>query len=728
MAAVAAPQSRVLEIAARPLTSASLIADLVGPPSASGLRISEETALRVSDVYKCVNVLSQSVAMLSLPVYRRLSGGGKERATNHPLYAILHDAPNPWMTSYDLRATLMAQRALWGNAFAEIQRDAGGQVTGLYPLRPDRMERPVQSQAGSLVYPYCLPNGDKRNLPQANVLHLRGLSSDGIWGYSVIRQAAHESIGLAKAAEMFGGKLFANGARPGGVLETDNALSKEAADRLAATWNQSHQGLDNAHRVAVLEEGVKYHAITIPPNEAQWMETRKYQRSEIAGLYRVPLHLIGDLERATFSNIEQQALEFVVHTLTPWLVSWEQAINQTLFVPSDRGTFYAEFLVETLLRGDSAARAQFYTSLSNLGALSPNDIREKENLNPIEGGDRYFVPLNMVPLDQAGQPQQEGGDDDAEAKATMQRDLAIGRSLLNIERHIAQGFDDLAELEYTRLRDLYSLGPAPMPEPPEPEPVAAPTEGEGNDEPQQNALRAGERRSLSQRQALRSVYAPIIKQAVGRVTVREVDGIREQLDGQPSPDFLAWLERFEREVISPRLASALGPILRAYGAAVEREVLDELDIPTLSESLEPFLERYTASVVETYTGRSVSQMRNIAAKTPPDELQKAIEERLGEWLEKRASKVARIESVRTESAVTHTTYRRAGVQRVKWQTRGKDCPYCARLDGRVVGIADPFVPADSALEGGEGDPPMRIRQRKSHPPAHATCDCGLVKE
>lgn len=388
--------------------------------TASGITITPDTALQTTAVFACIRVLAESVASLPLSVYRRLDGRSKARASEHPLYALLHDRPNPEMTSFEYREATMGHLCGWGNAYSDIELDGTGRVRALWPLSPDKIERITRDAGGQLIYHYRVPDsvgGEVRKLRAENVLHLRGLGSNGIIGYSPIR-LHRQAIGLAQAAEQFGATLFKNNARPAAVLEHPGELGEEAQGRLRKSWESLHAGLENQHRIAILEEGMKLHEIGIPPDDAQFLQTRKFQVSEIARIFRVQPHLIGDLEHATFSNIEHQAIEFVVHTLRPWLVRWEQRIHSDLFLPRERAEFFAEFNVDGLLRGDILSRYNAYSVGRNGGWLSRNDIRERENMNPISGGDDYLTPLNMGQL-------QADGDEGAERQALVNEIIAF---------------------------------------------------------------------------------------------------------------------------------------------------------------------------------------------------------------------------------------------------------------------------------------------------------------
>lgn len=375
----------------------------------SGKTVNERTAMQTTAVYACVRILAEAIAGLPLHVYRYRMDGGKERIPQHPLYYLLHNEPNPEMTSFVFRETLMSHLLLWGNAYVQIVRNGRGQAVALYPLLPSKME--VNRAAnGELIYTYYRdydesglnPKGGYVTLRKDGVLHIPGLGFDGLVGYSPIAMAKN-AIGVSLATEEYGAAFFANGANPGGVLEHPGVIKD--IQRVKDSWNSAYQGSANAHRVAVLEEGMKFQAIGIPPEQAQFLETRKFQINEIARIFRVPPHMVGDLEKSSFSNIEQQSLEFVKYTLDPWVVRWEQSLQQALILPSEKSSLFIKFNVDGLLRGDYQSRMNGYATGRQNGWMSANDIRELEDMNRIsseEGGDLYLVNGNMTKLADAG--------------------------------------------------------------------------------------------------------------------------------------------------------------------------------------------------------------------------------------------------------------------------------------------------------------------------------------
>lgn len=375
----------------------------------SGKPVNETTAMQTTAVYACVRILSEAVASLPVHVYRYREDGGKEKVIDHPLYQVLHDEPNPEMTSFVFRETLMSHLLIWGNAYAQIIRDGAGRVLSLYPLLPNKVD--VQrDEKGEIYYVYARSSEENPNfkeygniiLKKEDVLHIPGLGFDGLIGYSPIAMAKN-AVGMTLACEEYGASFFANGANPGGVLEHPGVLKDPA--KVRESWNAVYRGSNNAHKIAVLEEGMKYQQIGIPPEEAQFLETRKFQINEIARLYRIPPHMIGDLEKSSFSNIEQQSLEFVKYTLDPWVIRWEQSLQKALLLPGEKGKYFIKLNVDGLLRGDYASRMQGYSIGRQNGWYSTNDIREMEDLNPLsdeEGGNLYLINGNMCKLADAG--------------------------------------------------------------------------------------------------------------------------------------------------------------------------------------------------------------------------------------------------------------------------------------------------------------------------------------
>ena len=409
--------------------------------TASGKYVTERSAMQMTAVYCCVRILSEAVASLPLQFYRYTDDGGKEKAVDHPLYFLLHDEPNPEMTSFIFRETLMTHLLLWGNAYSQIIRNGKGEVVALYPLMPDRM-KVDRDEHGRLYYEYTVYDSDDVDgrkgtdkvgrtvrLQPHDVLHIPGLGFDGLVGYSPIAMAKN-AIGLAIATEEYGSKFFANGAAPSGVLEHPGTIKDPS--KVRESWQATFGGSGNSNKIAVLEEGMKYTPISISPEQAQFLETRKFQIDEIARIFRVPPHMIGDLEKSSFNNIEQQSLEFVKYT---WVSRWEQAMVRALLTPDEKKKYFFKFNVDGLLRGDYQSRMNGYATARQNGWMSANDIRELENLDRIpaeQGGDLYLINGNMTKLEDAGifaagnNGKEEGDSDEEVLELEKQEDQRPG--------------------------------------------------------------------------------------------------------------------------------------------------------------------------------------------------------------------------------------------------------------------------------------------------------------
>lgn len=368
-----------------------------GPITAAGVPVSAESALKISTVWACTGLISESIAMLPKLVYERLGDDARQRATNHPLYYPLHQQPNAYQTSVEFFDMMTGHAILRGNAYARIQSGPRGFVDQLTPLHPIYVT-PEETPDGNLRYVYRAPNKPPEALTDDQVLHIKGRSSDGKVGMSVITHA-RESMGLAMAAENYGGRFFANDSRPGGVLKHPATLKEGAGKRLKESWQAAHSGA-NAHSVAVLEEGMEWQSIGLPNKDAQFLETREFQAEDICRWFRVPPHMVGLTSKSTSwgSGIEQMSIGFVTYTLMPWIVRWQQAITRDLILAPQK--YFVEFVVDALLRGDTLTRYNAYQIARNNGWMNVDEIRQRENMNPLPDGKGqvYLQPLNMQPV------------------------------------------------------------------------------------------------------------------------------------------------------------------------------------------------------------------------------------------------------------------------------------------------------------------------------------------
>jgi len=385
------------------------------PMRQAGAYIDHDTALQAAAVFACVRVIAEDIAALPWHVYTRQSDGGRERSPMSPVEYVLNKRPNPEMSAFTFRETLAAWALTWGNGYAEISRDMAGRVAELYPISPDRVE--VQrSQSGDLYYEIMNSREANTILKPSDVYHLKGIGFDGVVGYSLVSQAAR-SIGLSISLEEFGSAFFSNGATLGGIIEIPqgSSLTDTAKKNLKETFNKAHKGANKAHKIEVLDVGATYREIGTDPNKGQFTESRQYQVEEICRWFRVPPHKVGHLLRMTFNNVEQLSINYVQESLIPWMSRFEQEADYKLF-GNQNTRQYTKISANALLRGDVESRTTFYREMWNLGALSVNEIREYEDMNPVEFGDKRFVQLNMTTLEKAGEepetpePEQEPMD------------------------------------------------------------------------------------------------------------------------------------------------------------------------------------------------------------------------------------------------------------------------------------------------------------------------------
>lgn len=657
---------------------------------AGSARVTPDNATQIAVVLSCVRVLAESVAMLPLEVRAREATGTRP-ATELPLYRLLHDLPNPEMGSMDLRMTLMGHLAAWGNAYAQKVPDRAGRWVELWPLAPNRMKEPVRGADGALYYEYQEPSGQTRTFAGAEILHIRGLSSDGLMGLSPIAQA-RRSFERKRQMEQFEEAFWANGAQPGAVLKHPGKLSDKAFERLRESWEQRHMGPGNANRMAILEEGLDIASVGVPQSDAQFLESQKLTRAEIAGLFRVPSHMVNDLDRATFSNIEQMSLDFVLYTLMPWLVVWEQAINRGLLTEQQQGRYYAKHKVQALLRGDNASRAAFYSTGLQNGWMSINDVRELEDLNPIPNGNTYMVPLNMIPLDQAVKgPAATSAAAQASVRAYVDADHGEGCTC-------GQCRDGAVSRE---------------------------TRAAGED-PQED-LRVS-------RVEMARAMQPVLEDVATRITRREVRDVRrlaeKHLRTRSDAEFLAAVQELYQE-FNGVVVEAFRAAILAYARQAMLAASAELGkkSPGLTDDMRQFVTEYLANLGAGWASSSRTQLQIVVDQAIADGVDPAVavDERLNRWEETKASKAGDRQAFEALNALIIAAYTHHKITRIRWLASGASCPFCQQLSGKVVGIEQHFVSEGDTLSAGDAVP-MVMSHNVRHGPLHSGCDCVTVAE
>jgi len=645
--------------------------------SKTGLQIDADTALDASAVWSAVTQLSQAVGSLPLHLYKRLQPRGKERFHNHQCYNLLHLQPNPEMTSLVYREAMMGQVLLYGSCFSEIQRDSGDNVQALWPLLSANME--LRRSNGTLSYRYQLPNGDHKTFRREQVFKVTGFSANGLLGYQPYRKMT-EPIGLSLALEEYASRFFGNGGTPPAALEHPESLSVEAQDRLRENWNKTYGGLSNAHRIAILEEGMKLNVFGVTPEAAQAIESRRFMVEEVARIFNIPVHFLKELSHATYTNISHQDLEFVKYTLRPWLVRFEQEYNTQLLKPVQQNKLFFEHLIDGLLRGDAASRHDAYTKGRNWGYYSANDVREMENLNPVDGGDLYMVPLNMVPADQITNP--------PEPEKIPVEDL---------EAEAEEEVVDEVKAYWERTQEYEGV-----------------------------TIRKIDKAALNGIDRVVNSHKKLLTDAAQRIVNKEVAAARKAI-GKGVSAFKEWMPGFYK-TMPEYIRKNWKPVQMALMKSVSDEamrIVGDTPLDDMPADLEKWADEYLDSFVKRYIDSSVGQFKWILENTPAkraevtDEEAFAILLRLDEMQEKRPLKISADESVRESNAVARETYASMGVTKLQWVTRGSNsCEVCKSLDGKVVGIESHFIDAgDKLFLPDAGGKPL-TRGPKFHPPIH----------
>jgi HK97 family phage portal protein len=652
-------------------------------PSKAGVTVDDSTAMRCATVYACVRVLAESIASLPVHLYERRADGGRKRATDHWAYSLIHRRPHEQITSYQWFETAVFHLMLTGNHYSVIDWTNDSGVVRLTPLNP-RLVEVERTETGSRRYKYREPSGKERFYSEANILQIPGLAWDGLQGLSPISYA-RETIGLAVAAEEFGERFFSNGTNMGHIFSLPEGvrMDTEQTDKFIEDLKATHAGLGKSHDGMVIPSGMSIEKVGIPPDDAQFLETRKFQKAEIASIYRIPLHLIQEHEKNTTwgSGIEHMNLGFVIYTLRPWLVRIEQMLNQKFLVGTDAERFYFEFLVDALLRGDQKSRSEYFATAIQNKWMVPNEVREKENMNPVEWGDEPVEPANIFGA---------GGDEppqDPEEKTGC-----------------TCGHEHRAE--------------------PDPE----------LDHPRMSIQR-------SYRRVIRDAMARVIRRerndimAFAKKAQRKRLTIGETRDAALAEfiaEFYTAHEEFTRAAIRP----AFTALAEAIGAEAMREIGQEWQ---WNDELEAWLEEYVEAFASRHSNQSRGQLLELLDEleqqvTDVDEavVLDGLGQRFEEWeigldgAKPRDDKIGARESVRLGNGFAAVVLFAAGVAALVWRATGSEtCPYCQSLSGRTVSLGQWFVGAGEDFAPG-GAEPLRPRSNVGHPPLHSGCDCLIV--
>ena len=643
--------------------------------------VTPDSAMRFAAVFACTRVLAETLASVPLHHYERMANGGRKHADNFPLAEVLKN-PNPFMTGFEFTEVLMKHLTSWGNAYAQLTYDARGQIVELWPLLPQNMLG-SRIQGDERIYTYQDENGKIATISSQVMWHIKGLGNglDGLSPLGLMRRV----IGLGLSAEEFGKKFFDNDARPGLVIQHPGALSEKATKNLKESWETDHKGVSKSHRIRILEEGMTLHEVGIPPEDAQFLETRKFQISEIARIYRIPPHMIADLDNASFSNIEHQGIEFVKYSILPWAKRFEESIYKFLYLPKDRANKYPEYLLAGLERGDIASRYTAYAQGKQNGWLSTNDIRKLENMDPVENGDMYLVPLNMVPADSLA--------DSSKLKSESSR-MSADSSL--------------------PVSDVGTGGFEP------------PTSRTRTEQTENRALR-----SVAVRHRISLSFERVILDTAERVMRREVNDVSKAvtkfMGKRDSAQFLIWLDEFYQEH-ADFMTRQFFPIFLSFAESIAAESMDEVAADAdLKDRLERFVRSYSGSFAAQQTGISLFRMKKALQDALDSGIDpaEAMNAELDHWRDARPGEIAMDQKTRAGSAVAKFVYSAVGILTLRWVTMGDTCPYCKALDGRVISIAKNFLSPGESFEPEGSEGPMTTTTDIGHPPLHSGCDCSI---
>jgi HK97 family phage portal protein len=645
--------------------------------AATGRNVTNHSAMKVSAFYACVRIIAEDCAKLPLFMFER-TAEGREKAENHSLFRILHRAPNPEMTSFELRETVGAHLVGTGNGYLFIERDRANRVLSLWPLRPDRVRfEDGENTNGRRFYEYTLGNGQTRILLMDQVCHLRGLGFDGRRGYSPVIQG-RQTIALAEAAEVYAGTFFANDATPRVVLKTSQSFKgkEDVGKNIRESWESRLRGLERSHLLGILEEGMDIEKIGINPEDAQLLGSREFSTEDVGRWFRMPPHKLGALRRATFSNIEHQGLEYLTDTLLPWLTRWEQRLAASLLTREEQNRYFIEHIAEGILRGDFKAQMEGFRIGREIGLYSVNDLLSLKNMNQIgPEGDLRHIPLNWITL--TATPAEEPPPEPDE------------RSDL---RHRLERF----ELRNEEFEDRYRMV----------------------------------------RSRLRTQYARLIEDRAREIAAREAADVGRAADRilkGDSPDVERWrswvTEFYEKHLgfIRDKLAPVLEVIAQGHGDAAE-DLTGEVGMVDRS-SLTAFAQDYLTGEkgrAREWTGVAAGTVIGAAIRAIDEEADPiaAVREVLQEWKELRSFRWRDQETVRAGEAFTRVAFTALGVRRWRWRAGERGCPFSRKLDGEIREIGDPFLTAGEVFTA-NGDT-IEPASEVNHAPLCRGCDCMIV--
>ena len=647
-----------------------------GSDTWAGNQVDENSAMEYVSFWVCLKIIRETIASLPIVLYK-YTDNGKDRAKDHPGYRLMHLKPNPEQTAFDFIEMVINHYLLYGNTYAEIMRDNSGAIKQLWPLMPWNME--VIRYDGKKYFRYLKPDQTYTTFLSDEILHLSNFTLTGLTGERPM-DFISQSVGTGLAVEEFGARFFKNDATPGGIIEMPGNLGRNAEniERFKKSWHEEHGTMANKHRVRILEDGAKFHEISVSPDKAQFLETRKFQRNMVLSFHRLPPHLAGDLEHATYTNIEQQSLEFVQYTMLPHFVRFEQKLTTCLLREDEQEKYFYEIMIDALTRADIKTRYEAYRVGRECGWLSINDVLRKENMNTIDGGDVHHVPLNWVELG-AKKPEPATDMDKNQDKEQ--------------DKNQDKNQDEETNALIARMKEERTL------------------------------------RSAVTRRNITNSYVRIHTDIIGRIQKREVADIKKNFRKwyleRSKEDFDKWYREYYNN-LSEYIQTRVSPVYNALNDQIWGEIEQELHKLNRKDEQEKYVQGYIERYIKEYIrghkkniGLAVSEI----AKNQVDPESRMTE--LYESWDKNLANDSHDEAVNASNVFARAIYLLAGVQFLRWVNTGsKPCPYCQELDNKVVGIQDFFIGAGATMRGTDGD--LQISENIGHAPLHTGCECQVM--
>lgn len=675
-------ERRSLENPNTPITEARLAEILSGEPTWTGVNVNDKVAMTLSAVFACQRILSNAVAMLPCFLFRRREGtAGRDRATGDPRAKLVARKPNPELTATEWFRMCQHHLLTNGNSYSEIEFSRMGEPLALWPLLANRTR--VERKNGAKIYWTWIKEGDAwREVPLSDrqVLHIPGLGYDGLRGYNPI-QFAKQTIGIGLAQQELTGRFFANGAHLGYVLQTAATLSPNARKNLETTKQELLGGLNRAHRLAILEEGLKLEKVGATPQEALLPDLERLTVEAVCRIFGVPLHMVASLDKPSYASQEQESLDFVTHCLTPWLVLWEQRLSRTLLREEEQDQMFFEFQVQGLLRGDPKTRAQYLHAMKLDGNITTNEVRQLENWNPIDQpeADEIWMPVNMVPLSQASSLDASKEPVDGGVDAT--------RSLPRVSLLSADDLRARAQASHER------------------------------------AALMRERHRRAHLPIFEDVFQRLMREDAGRIG-RAVDSI--EADGPLAGALAEITDYFSAR--QDEVERSLRPILSGFAHLISASVGEELgEDESDGERTVSDLDRFISEFAKGAARRHVEISRQLlvnAAQSDTAAPAKAMRDEAATWPSSRAMQASKVESVRATGAITQEALALRGWKQKQWINLEASCSLCAELHGRTTGVRQPFLRAGDFV--GEGTGRLEIHGNIGHAPLHGGCVCGIA--